>query len=89
MEEIKAKRLNANARRTIEAELKKSEVIKLLYNDNKSSWVSVKSILRGNTDSALLVNTALRLLKANNLSDDLILEFSKVRQGLIGGDKND
>ena len=79
MEEIKAKRLNATARRDIKARLDKSEVIKLLYNNNNSSWLSVSSIARSNTDSMLLVATALELAKANVTSDDLILEFSKAR----------
>ena len=79
MEEIKAKRLNDTARRDIKARLDKSEVIKLLYNNNNSSWLSVSSIARSNTDSMLLVATALELAKANGTSDDLILEFSKAR----------
>ena len=89
MEEIKAKRLNANARRNIETALSKSEIIKIVYNNGKTSFVSVKSVLRGNTDSALLLNTALELAVTTGTADDLILEFSKAREKHIIGKKND
>ena len=85
MENVKAKRLNSKSRLDLAKRLEKDETIELLFNDNKSSWVSGKSFSRANADCMLLVSTLLDFVRTNNLEDSIILDFSKRRENLIVG----
>jgi len=85
METVKAKRLNSKSRINLAKKLEKDETIELLFNNNKSSWISGKSFARSNADCMLLVSTLLDFVRTNNLEDSIILDFSKRRENLIVG----
>jgi len=89
MDNVKAKRLNAKSRNKLIEKVKKDSTIEMLFNDNRSSWITGTSFTRSNADCMLYVDVVGNLIRANNLEDSLILEFSKRREAYINGTDDD